>query len=77
MKVTSKGFDPDLGAKFAQDHGGFVMARAPKSPAKSRRQESDLPPGLDAQQQHDWLNSSDEEERYFSLPESERPRDPV
>jgi hypothetical protein len=70
MKGILNKFDPDLGAKFSQDHGGFVMQRAPKSPVKSKRQESDLPPGLDAQQQHDWLNSSDEEDKRFSPHES-------
>ena len=55
MKVTLKGFDPDLGAKFQQDHGGSVIGRAKKSRRPSPRPDLDPPPGLDAQQEHDWL----------------------
>ena len=64
MKVVSKGFDPDLGRKFAQEHSGFVIGRAKQLPKESapRRSEKDMPPGLDAQQQHDWLNGSVDED---------------
>jgi len=55
MKGTHKGFDPDLGAKFLQDHGGSVIVRASKSRKPSPKPDLDPPPGMDAQQQHDWL----------------------
>lgn len=68
MKVTLGGFDPQLGEQFAQDHGSFVMLRARQSQAasaqrppkrqqsKSRAQlEKEMPNGLDAQQQHEWM----------------------
>lgn len=56
MKTVFKGFDPELGKKFAQEHSGFVIARVKplsKSPARPKRE---MPPGLDAQQQHEWEN---------------------
>lgn len=56
MKVTSKGFDPNLGRKMAQEQAGSVVGRVKRATPTSRRSERDMPPGLDAQQQHEWLN---------------------
>jgi hypothetical protein len=52
MGSTYKGFDPDLGRKFAEESGSFIMARGRCSPKAAAEQ---MPLGLDAQQQHDWL----------------------
>lgn len=56
MKTTFKGFDPELGRKFAEEQTGTVIARTKPSQKPLRRSERDMPPGLDAQQQHEWLN---------------------
>lgn len=52
MKVKLGGFDPDLGRRFAEENGSFILARGRVS---SSTAEDEMPPGLDAQQQHDWL----------------------
>lgn len=63
MKVTSKGFDPELGQKFAQDHGGLVLARPKKLQKKSEEQlleevresfAEEFGRAPDAQEEHDW-----------------------
>lgn len=54
MKGILKGFDPDLGRKYAEDHGGLVVARGKQLAPKPEEPEEEMPPGLDAQQQHDW-----------------------
>jgi hypothetical protein len=54
LKVTFKGYDPDLGRRFAEENGSFILARG-RAPRQA--QEEKMPPGLDAQQQHDWLMS--------------------
>lgn len=51
MKVTYKGFDPEIGKEYAENSTGSVIA-----PAKSSNRES-MPQGLDAQEQQDWLLS--------------------
>ncbi|MEO7127562.1 MAG: hypothetical protein ABI040_01635 [Rhodoferax sp.] len=60
MKVTFKGYDPDLGRKFMQDYGGLVIGRAKSAPSKSEEQvrqewieEHGREP--DAQQLHDAM----------------------
>ena len=40
MKVINKGFDPNLGATFAQEWSGLIIGRG-KSSRKSKRQEED------------------------------------
>ena len=51
MKVTSKGYDPDLGAKFASESNGLVIARKKSLPEKS-----DEPSRFqDPQEQHDEM----------------------
>lgn len=54
MKGISKGFDPDLGRKFSESLGGSVIARAKPLPKESAKPKSEMPLGLDAQQQHEW-----------------------
>lgn len=56
MKGTFLGFDPDLGRKFAQEQTGSVIARVKPSQKELQRSRREMPPGLDAQQQHDWEN---------------------
>ncbi len=56
MKGVSKGFDPELGKKFAQENSGSVIACARPSPKPSSQAKHEMPPGLDAQQQHEWEN---------------------
>ena len=62
MKVTFKGYDPELGKKFAQDSSGLVIGRARSSPPKSEAQsieefseEHGYAP--DEQQLHDWIQT--------------------
>lgn len=64
MKGKFLGFDPELGRKFAEEQTGAVIARAKPSQKPLPRSERDMPPGLDAQQQHEWLNGwmDDEDE---------------
>lgn len=45
-------FDPDLGRKFAEENGSFALARGKLHSVKSTEE---MPRGLDAQQQHEWL----------------------
>lgn len=47
-------FDPTLGKRFAEESGSFILACGPSSLKKS---DEEMPPGLDAQQQHDWLRA--------------------
>ena len=62
MKVTFKGYDPELGRKFAAESNGLVIGRAKSSPQKSKaqsiedysREHGHAP---DAQQLHDWMTS--------------------
>lgn len=63
MKTVLKGFDPELGQKFARDHAGLVIARAKKLPKKSEEQlleevrdsfAEEFGRAPDAQEEHDW-----------------------
>ena len=45
-------FDPMLGKKFAEEFGSFIVGVGRARPVES---DEEMPPGLDAQQQHDWL----------------------
>ena len=47
-------FDPTLGQRFAEESGSFVLAGGRSS---SKKSEEEMPPGLDAQQQHDCLRA--------------------
>ena len=38
MTNTFKGYDPDLGRKFAEESSGFVLERARSLPRKSEAQ---------------------------------------
>lgn len=53
MKVISKGFDPELGKKFAEEHGSFVIMRG-TAPAKKPEVE-EMPGGLSEQEQWNWV----------------------
>ena len=55
MKVTYKGFDPEIEKEYA-NLPGFVILRGKSLPQVSEPQE-EMPYGLDAQEQQDWLNS--------------------
>ena len=62
MANTFKGYDPELGQKFAAESNGLVIGRAKSSPQKSEaqsiedysREHGHAP---DAQQLHDWMTS--------------------
>ena len=63
MKITSKGYDPELGKKFSEESGSFVIGRGPSSRTKSEAQvkadwiaEHGRQP--DAQQLHDAQQAS-------------------
>lgn len=63
MKTTLKGYDPDLGLKFAEESSGLIFGRARSLPRKSEAQvrqdwieEHGREP--DAQQLHDAMMSS-------------------
>lgn len=53
MKVTHKGFDPDLGKRFAEESGSFVIIRG-KARAKKPEVE-EMPGGLSEQEQWNWI----------------------
>lgn len=72
MKTVFKGFDPELGQKFAQDHGGSVIARTKKLPSKSEEQlflevrdsfAEEHGRWPDAQEEHDWAQEMEERAR--------------
>lgn len=56
MKTVFKGFDPELGQKFAQEQTGSMIALARQLPKVSAQPKREMPAGLDAQQQHEWEN---------------------
>ena len=75
MKVTSTGYDPELGRKFAAESNGLVIGRAKSSPQKSEAQsiedysrEHGRAP--DAQQLHDWMTSSAAQPEKKGLPDA-------
>ena len=61
MASTFKGYDPELGRKFAEESNGFVIGRRKSSPKvltpekKLQRAVEESPFRLDAQQQHDAM----------------------
>lgn len=61
MKVTTKGYDPDLGRKFFEEYGGAVITGVKSETqvvivrGKNKQTKEPMPAGLDAQQEHDWL----------------------
>ncbi|KQW38548.1 hypothetical protein [Rhizobacter sp. Root404] len=64
MGVIRKGFDPDLGRRFAEENQGLIFAMGAKRPIApktcvgldgSPQYDDEMPLGLDAQQHHDWL----------------------
>ena len=55
MKVTYQGFDPEIEKEYANSPG-FVILRGKPSQQASQPEE-EMPYGLDAQEQQDWLNS--------------------
>lgn len=64
MGVIRKGFDPDLGRRFAEENGGLIIARGARRQTAtkayvgldgSHQYDDEMPLGLDTQQQHDWL----------------------
>lgn len=64
MGAIRKGFDPDLGRRFAEENQGLILARGAQGRTAPKRYvgldgspqyDKEMPLGLDAQQQHDWL----------------------
>ena len=74
MKIISKGYDPDLGRKFAQGSTGSVIARA--TPSKTASDKPLMPAGLDSQQQHDWLWAQKDQAQQQANPVNEDPARP-
>lgn len=52
MKITSKGYDPDLNRKFFEDSKGFVIGRG-KSSQQSSEDDDPLAKFQDPQEAHD------------------------
>ena len=75
MKVTFKGYDPELGRKFAAESNGLVIGRAKSPPQKSESQASEdysreHRRAPDAQQLHDWMTSSAAQPETKGLPDA-------
>ncbi|MBW8470848.1 MAG: hypothetical protein K0M67_21465 [Thiobacillus sp.] len=57
MRSVLKGFDPDLGRKIAEEDTGMVLGVRKNSKLQPvTGPKGEMPPGLDAQQQHEWEN---------------------
>lgn len=55
MKVTSLGYDPDLGRKFAQESNGLVIGRGKSSPTVSDEELEDQEMAFQTQVEQDWI----------------------
>ncbi len=69
MKVTYQGFDPEIEKEYANSPG-FVILRGKPSQQASQPEE-EMPYGLDAQEQQDWINSQWRKRREQSAEASE------
>lgn len=61
MPIKSKGYDPDLGRKFFEDHGGLILGGSAAQASTGADVTDDdyayfpTSPYMDAQQQHDEM----------------------
>jgi hypothetical protein len=55
MKVTSMGYDPDLGRKFSEESNGLVIGRRKSSPTVSDEELEDQEMAFQAQVEQDWI----------------------